>query len=115
MVELAAVVAVLSAVALLSGNELVEWIGTGAVALSFCHFQVADRLAEREAARSQAAVDCHRWQLRYVVGKEVLWVAYFILHQSWTALVGAGVFLLYPIWRVVWRRRFPVDAAGNGG
>lgn len=59
--ELAFVVLVLAAVAALSGGGSVEWVGVGAVSLSFAHAQVADRLAEREASRAVAGVDCYRW------------------------------------------------------
>jgi hypothetical protein len=103
-VEMLVVGAVLSAVVLLTGGSSLEWIGAGAVLLSFGHAQVADRLAENEAKREDPAVDCHRWATRYLVGKEVLWCAYFVLHGSWSALAGVGLFLAYPLWRG-WHRR----------
>ena len=110
-IELAVVAVVLGAIALITGGP-VEWFGAGAVTLSFAHAQVADRLAEREAARStdQQMVECHRWATRYLVGKETLWLLYFMLHASWTALAGVGLFLAYPVWRRTWRRARPVQA-----
>lgn len=107
-VEMAVVAAVLSLVVIASSGGPVEWIGAGAVVLSFGHAQVADRLAEREAARVAPSVDCHRWATRYLVGKESLWLAYFVLHHSWSALAGVGLFLVYSPWRAWWRRRHPV-------
>lgn len=102
-VEAAVVLAVLSGVAVLTGNTATEWLGTGAVFLSFSHGQVADRMAERQAAMEKPDVHCW-WKARYYfVGKELLWVAYFLAHRSYAALVGCALFLLYPVWRSWWR------------
>lgn len=108
-VEIGLVALVLGAIALATGGP-VEWIGAGAVTLSFAHAQVADRLAEREATRPADAgsVACYRWATRYLVSKEALWLLYFTLHRSWTALAGVGLFLAYPLWRRVWRRNMPL-------
>lgn len=110
-VELAVVAAVLVIVALASGGGTLELVGAAAVTLSFAHGQVADRLAEREAARTDAGVECHRWATRYFVGKEALWCLYFVAHHSWTALAGVALFLIYPAWRHFWRARKPLAAA----
>lgn len=101
---------VLVAIALIGGGAL-ELVGAGAVLLSFGHAQVADRLAEREAARDAATVKCHRFATRYLVGKESLWLVYFVLHRSWTALAGVGLFLAYAPWRAWWRRVHPIAIA----
>jgi hypothetical protein len=108
--ELSVVALVLSAVALITSNNLIQWIGVGAVTLTFAHAQVATRLAEREEhrGRSQATVECYYMAQRYFVGKELLWLVYFVLLQAWTALVGVGLFLVYPIWRRWWRQRHPL-------
>lgn len=106
--EAIVVATTLAAVAIATGGRAVEWIGGAAVLLSFMHGQVADRLAEREAARATPDVACHRLAARYFVGKEALWLAYFALHRSYAALVGVGLFLAYPVWRRVWRRHHPL-------
>jgi hypothetical protein len=117
--ELTAVAAILVAVALGAGGGPIELIGAGAVMLSFAHAQVADRLAEAERERRAYvtfsdgdddvnAVACHRWATRYLVGKEALWLAYFVAHRSWAALAGVGLFLAYPLWRRWWRERRPL-------
>lgn len=154
--ELAVVAVSLGAVALLSGGGWLELVGAAAVALSFAHAQVADRLAEREQKRELAhtisgitglevgdgplrvsapgalppgllpdeeyivaaihplrlksikIVECHRWAARYLVSKELLWLAYFVAHRSWSALAGVGIFLAYRPWRAWWRRRHPL-------
>lgn len=106
--ELYAVSALLVGVWVATGNDLTEALGVLAVILTFCHAQVSDRMAEREAARTRPEVHCYRWSLRYFVGKELLWLAYFVLHESWSALAGVGIFLVYPIWRRWYRRYFPL-------
>lgn len=95
----------LATVVLLSGRTVVEWVGALAVLASFMHAQIADRLAEREAARPTPDVECHRHAVQYFVAKELLWCVYFVVHQSWSALVGVGLFLAYPLWRKWWRSR----------
>lgn len=127
--ELMVVAIILLFVTILSRGGTVELLGAGAVLLSFAHAQVADRLAEREATRSsfardyvrsqtsgdvaarwahndeQHGVHCYAWARRYLVAKECLWVAYFVIHGSWSALAGCGMFILYPFWRAWWRRQ----------
>lgn len=109
-----------------------EWVGALAVLLTFCHVQVADRLAEAERARAEAQasearekiltpaeltkaeeavrhlghhVECHAWARRYLVSKELCWLVYFTLLGAYSALVGVGVFLAYPVWRAWYKRR----------
>lgn len=110
--ETAVVATVLTAVALVSGGGALELLGAGAVLLSFGHASIGDRLAEREAARPVASVECHRSLVRYWIGKEILWAAYFVAHGSWAAIAGVALFLLHPVWRRWYRRRRPL---GRGG
>ena len=109
--ELTVVATGLATVVIATGAAPVEWLGAAAVCLTFAHAQVADRLAERDAARAKPSVECHRWNTRYLVSKEVLWLLYFVLHHSWSALAGVGLFLVFPLWRRVWRRRHPLSLA----
>jgi len=97
--ESAVALAVLSLVAALGGNRAVEWLGVGAVWLSFMHGQVSDRMAESQARAVVPDVHCWRWARWYFAGKEVLWVAYFLAHRSYSALAGCALFLAYPLWR----------------
>ena len=106
--EMVVVGLVLTTVVLLTGGGLVEWVGSLAVLLAFGHTQIADRLAEREATRTVVMVECHHRLVWYLVSKEALWALYFVLRRSWAALVGVGVFLLYPVWRKLWRKRKPL-------
>jgi len=108
MVEMAVVTVVLATVAIASGGGAVELLGATAVVLTFGHAQVAERLAERDAARVRPSVACHRWAVRYLLAKETMWCAYFVMHRSWSALAGVGLFLAYPAWRRWWRARHPL-------
>lgn len=108
MIETIVVSSILTIVSLLTGGGWLEILGTAAVTASFCHAQVADRLAEKDAARERPSVSCHRWATRYLITKEVLWLAYFVAHKSWAALAGVFLFLLYPLWRRLWRTGNPL-------
>jgi hypothetical protein len=107
-IENAVVASVLAAVVLCTGGALVEWVGAAAVFCAFSHASISKRLREREAARARPEVDCHVWAERFWVAKELLWLAYFVAHRSWSALVGCAVFLAYPLWRRFWRGVHPL-------
>jgi hypothetical protein len=110
------VVAIAQSAIVAAKRSWLEAIGAAAVTLTFAHAQVADRLAEAEGAReilerlrgsAAVGVECFRWQRRYYVSKELLWLSYFSLLQAWSALAGVVIFLLYPLWRHAWRRWHP--------
>lgn len=109
------VACVLSAVVAITHGGWLELVGALAVLLSFGHAQVADRLAETSAwlgstqsHPKMSYVECHRWATRYLVSKESCWLIYFVLHRSWSALAGVGLFLAYTPWRRFWRSRHPL-------
>lgn len=106
--ELAVVALALGAAVLVTRGGLLEVVGALAVLAAFAHTQVSERMRERQAAKAKPDVRCHRWALRYFFAKELLWCSYFVAHRSWSALVGVGVFLLYPLWRKWWRARRPM-------
>lgn len=112
--EVCVVAVVLFTVAVLTGNNLADWIAAIAVLLTFQHAQIADRLAEREAVRDHPTVECHYKLRRYFIMKELFWCAVFVLNKTWPALVGVGVFLAYPMWRKWWRTRHPMTTRGAG-
>lgn len=94
-------------VAGLACNPHYNWtdiIGSVAVLISFGHAQVSDRMAEKQSKLAKPDVECYRWSLGYFIAKEALWLAYFISNHSYPALLGVVVFLLYPVWRKVYRR-----------
>lgn len=106
-VEIAAAALVLHGVALAQGGWLAQ-LAALAVTLTFAHAQVASRLAERDAARTRPAVECHAWQWRYLAAKELAWVAYFALTGAWPCLAGCALLLLYAPWRKLWRSQYPI-------
>lgn len=106
--EWVVVALVLIVVNVVTQAALVEWVGAAAVLLSFGHAAVADRMAERQARMAKPDVECYYLNRRYFVGKELLWVAYFIIHHSYAALVGCAVFVAYPVWRGWYRSRCPL-------
>lgn len=108
-IEHAVVAALLFGTVVVTSGGWVEVVGAVAVQASFGHAGIAVRLQEREQLRERPEVDCYRWLGRYFIGKEVAWFIYFVAHQSWSALVGVGVFLAYPVWRHWWRKRHPVN------
>lgn len=97
--EAGVVAAVLATTVLISGNSLKEWIGAGAVLFTFMHAQVADRMAEDQARMETPSVPCHGKTTVYFTAKEILWFVYFVMSQTWAALAGVIIFLLYPLWR----------------
>lgn len=79
-----------------------------AVLLSFGATSISDRLTEQEALRAQPQVECYRKFILYFLGKEICWFLYFFLTHAYSALVGVCIFLLYPLWRKFYRKRFPI-------
>lgn len=111
--ELIAVALALLAVLAAKGLSTKEVIGTLAVLLAFCHVQVATRLDEsaeqkegaRHSSEASQGVRCRVWLERYLLAKEMLWLVYFVLLGAYSALVGVAVFLLYPFWRRLRKRK----------
>lgn len=104
VVEAGCVAAFLLVIVFVTGGSIVEVTGALAVLFGFMHMQVADRMAEHMASREAPAVECYRRALYYTIVKELLWVAYFLLHHSYAALAGCVVFLAYPLWRRIYRK-----------
>ena len=75
-----------------------------AVLFTFMHAQIADRMREKQAEMERPSVECWPWLQRYFYAKEILWFAYFTLSQTWSALVGVFVFMVYPLWRSSYRK-----------
>ena len=77
----------------------IEWLGSVAVFLTFCHTQIAFRMQEAEKNRGIAQVKCHLKAQYYFIAKEISWFSYFFFLKAWPALAGVVIFLLYPLWR----------------
>lgn len=85
-----------------------EVICSFAVLLTFKHAQIADRMQERQALMENPDVHCYRWSNRYFVMKETLWIVFFLMTKSYSALSGAIIFSIYPLWRRYWRKINPI-------
>lgn len=111
MAETSVVAAILFTICYLNGNQWIEWIGTIAVLFSFKHASIADRLAERQAVKTVEfqEVKCYKKLHMFYYIKEVLWLSYFLLHKAYAPIVGVAIFLLYPIWRKIWRAYHPIS------
>ncbi len=91
-----------------TGHRFVEFIGCMAVFLTFMHAQIADRMQEKQAKQIVPDVKCH-WKMNYYfVGKELLWITFFIMNGAWSAITGAVLFCLYPLWRKIYRKYKPL-------
>ncbi len=109
MFEWLVVFSILATVTILTGNKIVEWIGTFAVLFTFGHAAISNRLIERQTKMSTPDVECYKWSDRYFLVKEVLWFAYFLMYKSYAALIGVIIFMLYPFWRKFYRKWKPLD------
>lgn len=106
--ENAVVASVLLAVWVATGHSPVELLGSVAVFFGFCCASITDRFTEREAARAKPTVSCYRLFWHFFIAKELCWTSYFVWKGAWSALVGCGVFALYPLWRKLWRSIHPM-------
>lgn len=113
-VEVLVVAAILLTVNIITHHLLsIELIAAVAVLLTFCHAQIADRLAEQEALKVVPQVDCYRKMGYYFIGKEICWLLFFSCSHAYSALVGVFVFLLYPVWRRLYRKHHPIGRHGQ--
>ena len=84
--------------------EFSEIICSLAVLFTFMHGQVSDRMREQQESKESPEVKCYRFSIFYYFAKEATWVYYFYLVNSYAALLGAIIFLLYPFWRKIYRK-----------
>ena len=103
--EISIVGILISAANLFFANNLVNWITTVAILVTFNHAQIGDRLQERQSDMDQPTVECYR-KLNVLFGaKEVLWIIAFLLMKNYAAILGSALFSLYPFWRKLYRTK----------
>ena len=88
-----------------------EIIAALAVFFTFQHAVISDRMQERQAAMVTPDVECHWKSVYYFCAKEFLWITFFIMIKSWAALNGAIIFFIYPFWRKLYRKKYPLGRA----
>ena len=91
-----------------------EIICSLAVLFTFLTAQVTDRMHEKQAQKENPDVECYRFSLYYYIMKESLWILYFFKLKAYAALVGAFIFLLYPLWRKLYRYFKPLKYTRKG-
>lgn len=91
------VVALTTSVPLLSidvQSATIIWLSALAVFVTFIHgaksFDVAETISNKQSASAIGI---------YWISKEFLWLAVFLLSGAYPAIVGTGLFILYPLWR----------------
>jgi O-antigen/teichoic acid export membrane protein len=102
--EILIVTSVLCFTTFLFANNLINWITTAAIVITFNHASVGDRLQERQAKMEIPTVECYYKLNRLFAIKEVLWIAAFLAMKNYAAIVGSAMFFLYPIWRKYYRK-----------
>lgn len=103
--ELLVAAAVVIGTTAATATRLVDWLACAAVIASFCHGQVAERMAEAQGELARPTVDCYRVANFYWIFKECLWLSYFIADGVYAAVCGCVLFASYPAWRRFWRAR----------
>jgi len=99
----AIVAAVVLSIAPIIKQDVWEIVGALAVFFGFMHGQIADRhsgmneVLEKEG--KEVLVECWKWSTRYFISKEIIWIVYFIHLRAWSALIGCGLYSMYPLWR----------------
>lgn len=95
---------ILSSVTYFAANNLINWVSTVAIFMTFMHAQIGDRLQERQGNMEVKTVACY-WKMSWYFGiKEILWIFAFILMENYAAIVGSFLFFLYPFWRKFYRK-----------
>ena len=104
--EMAFVAIVLFIVNVLNKTILtIESLAAIAVLLNFEYAQIMDRMVEQEGLRERPLVGCYKQIWYYFIGKEFFWCLYFLLNKSYSALVGVAIFLFYPVWRDLYKKK----------
>jgi hypothetical protein len=114
--EVGIVAIILCTITFFFANNWTNWIATAAVIITFNHATICDRLQEKQSRMIRPTVECYHKLHRLFVSKEILWIVFFIMTGSYSAIVGSGLFALYPLWRKLYRRHIkpspPDDPSG---
>jgi hypothetical protein len=103
--EIIVLASVLCIVNLIAANNLVNWITTLAILITFNHSQIADRLMERQKELQVRTVECVHKLVYLFLAKETVWITAFLVMRNYAAIVGSIVLFLYPFWRKIYRKK----------
>ena len=113
-IETGFAILILCIVALISGKGWVEWVGVFGVALTFEYQVLSTYLREHSEALRRHHPDAAKnsiskeIQIIYYL-KECVWVLYFVFLGAYSALAGTVLFILYGIWRRLYRHVIPLE------
>ena len=96
---------IISVVVFFTGNNLINWLTTIAILITFNHGQIGDRLQERQSKMDKPTVECYHKLNKLFAAKEILWIVCFLLMKNYAAIVGSVLFALYPLWRKYYRNK----------
>ena len=82
---------------------LIIWLSAAAVFVSFLHAQVGTYMAEDMGDMGEPATECYYKLGRYWVWKEIFWFLVFLLSGAYPAIAGNVIFLLFPVWRKIYK------------
>ena len=72
-------------------SAIVIWLSACAVFVTFVHGAKSFDAIESNPSASGIGI--------YWISKECLWLAVFLLSGAYPAIIGTGLFILYPLWR----------------
>lgn len=91
------VVAFVTSIPLLNSDieaSIIIWLSACAVFITFIHGALCFELSDTQTQRKSVLGVGFYW-----ISKEFLWLAVFLLSGAYPAIVGTGLFILYPLWR----------------
>ncbi len=91
-IEITVIALVLAVINLLFANNLVNWITTVAILLSFNHGQIGDRLQEQQTVMTVKTVECYHKLNKLFGAKEIVWIVAFLLMKNYVAIAGSFLF-----------------------
>ncbi len=103
--ELSVVAVIICSVTFFLHNDLINWITTCAILVTFNHGIIGDRLQERQSKMNKPTVECYYKLNRLFYQKEILWITVFLLSGNYAAITGSVLFFLYPFWRKFYRSK----------
>lgn len=74
--------------------SVIIWLSACAVFITFIHGALCFDLSTNQVSKKSVLGIGFYW-----ISKEFLWLAVFLLSGAYPAIIGTGLFILYPLWR----------------